>query len=155
SGYQSSHSLHIRCSDRMWTGVNSCEVPLSAGLGGGQTATLRFKGRWIYRWPQGPPRPNGDWLEATRPLPGPANLGTPGVSNSRFVANAGPAIYQVTHNPPVPTAGQAVVVSARVHDADGLQALTLFYRVDPSTSYNSVVMRDNGAAGDAIAGDGI
>ena len=30
SGYSSSHSLHIRCSDRIWTGVNSCEVALNA-----------------------------------------------------------------------------------------------------------------------------
>jgi hypothetical protein len=24
SGYSSAHSLHIRCSDRLWTGINSC-----------------------------------------------------------------------------------------------------------------------------------
>ena len=156
SGYASSHSLHIRCSDRMWTGVNSCQVALSGNtLGGGQTATLRFKARWLHGWPEALLRLNGNWLEATGPLPVPGNLGTPGARNSRFAANAGPAIYQVTHNPPVPTAAQPVVVSARVHDADGLQSLTLFYRLDPSSSYSSVAMKDDGTGGDAIAGDGI
>jgi hypothetical protein len=29
AGYASAHSLHIRCSDRMWTGVNSCQVGLN------------------------------------------------------------------------------------------------------------------------------
>jgi hypothetical protein len=156
SGYQSSHSLHIRCSDRMWTGVNSCQVGLAANtLGGGQTATLRFKARWLHGWPEALLRLNGNWLEATGRLPVPSNLGTPGAPNSRFVPNAGPAIYQVTHNPPIPAAAQPVVVSARVHDADGVQAMTLFYRIDPNTSYSAVAMVDNGTGGDRLAGDGI
>src|SRR5205085_5418852 len=93
--------------------------------------------------------------EATGAMPVPVNLGTPGARNSRFSANAGPAIYQVSHSPAVPAAGQAVVVTARVHDADGLSTLTLFYRVDPATSYSSVVMKDDGTGGDALAADGI
>jgi hypothetical protein len=120
----------------------------------GQTATLRFKARWLHGWPEVLLRLNGNWLEATGPMAVPANLGTPGARNSRFVANAGPAIYQVTHNPAVPAANQSVVVSARAHDADGVQGLTLFYRVDPATGYSSVVMKDDGTGGDAIAADG-
>src|SRR5262249_54389679 len=156
SGYSSSHSLHIRCSDRMWTGDNSCQMALAGNsLAEGQTATLRFKARWLHGWPEALLRLNGNWLEATGVLPVPANLCTPGARNSRFVANAGPAIYQVTHNPPIPAANQPVVVTARVHDNDGLGSLTLFYRVDPSTSYSSVTMKDDGTGGDVIANDGI
>jgi regulation of enolase protein 1 (concanavalin A-like superfamily) len=156
SGYASSYSLHLRCDDRLWTGVNSCQANLSSNtLGGGQTATLRFKARWLRGWPEVLLRLNGNWLETTGPLPIPANLGTPGARNSRFIANVGPAIYQVTHNPPVPVAAQPVVVSARVHDTDGLQGLTLFYRIDPSPNYTSVAMKDDGTGGDALAGDGI
>ena len=156
SGYISSHSLHMRCSDRMWTGDNSCEVALAANsLSAGQTATLRFKARWLHGWPEALLRLNGNWLEATGRLPVPANLGTPGARNSRFVANAGPAIYQVSHNPPIPAANQPVVVTARAFDFNGLQSLTLFYRVDPSPTYSAVLMRDDGALGDALAGDGI
>ena len=124
-------------------------------MGGGQTATLRFKAQWLHGWPEALLRVNGNWLEATGRLPVPVNLGTPGARNSRSVPNAGPAIYQVSHNPPVPAAGQPVVVTARVHDFNGLQGLTLFYRVDPSAAYNAVVMRDDGNGGDAIASDGV
>jgi hypothetical protein len=156
TGYVSGHSLHIRCSDRIWTGDNSCQVALNANaLASGQTATLRFKARWLHGWPEALLRLNGNWLEATGPLPVPNNLGTPGMPNSQLVTNAGPAIYNVTHNPPVPAASQNVVVTAQVHDPNGVQNLTLFYRIDPATTYSSVTMKDNGTGGDAIAGDGI
>src|SRR5208337_795022 len=74
------------------------------------------------------------------------------------VTNAGPAIYEVKHSPPLPATNQPVVVSARFHDVNPLQP-TLLYRIDtvtnPTPAYISVPMNDNGAAGDAVAGDGI
>jgi hypothetical protein len=156
SGYLSSHSLHLRCSDRLWTGANSCELALSTNsLAAGQTATLRFKARWLHGWPEVLLRLNGNWLEATGPMPVPPNLGTPGLPNSRAVINASPAIYEVTHLPAVPAANQPVVVTARVHDPDGVQTLTLSYRLDPAANYTTVAMRDDGTGGDAIAGDGL
>ncbi|MGO8929000.1 MAG: lamin tail domain-containing protein [Limisphaerales bacterium] len=156
SGYASGHSLHLRASDHMWPGDDSCQVALTANsLAAGQTATLRFKARWLRGWPEVLLRLNGNWLEATGPMPVPANLGTPGARNSRYLGNAGPAIYQVSHTPPVPAAGQAVVVTARVHDPNGVQSLLLNYRIDPATTYTSVPMKDDGTGGDAIAGDGI
>ncbi|MEI9960366.1 MAG: hypothetical protein WDM76_04315 [Limisphaerales bacterium] len=95
---------------------------------------------------------NGNWLEAAGTLPVPSNLGSPGLPNSRLVSNAGPAIYNVTHTPSLPAANQPAVVTISVHDADGLQNLTLNYRIDPATSYTAVTMRDDGTLGDAIAG---
>jgi hypothetical protein len=156
SGYASSQALHIRCSDRLWTGVNSCQVALLKNtLGGGQSATLRFKARWLHGWPEILLRLNGNWLEAAGGMPVPLNLGTPGAPNSRYLTNAGPAIYDVTHTPALPAANQPVVVTARVHDPDGLQSLALNYRIDPSASIISVPMTDNGTGGDAVAGDGL
>jgi hypothetical protein len=156
TGYVSGHSLHIRCSDRIWTGVNSCQVALNANsLAAGQTATLRFKARWLHGWPEPLLRLNGNWLEATGTMPVPANLGTPGQPNSRYVTNAGPAIYNVTHTPTLPAANQAAVVTARVHDPNGVQNFTLYYRLDPATSYTAVTMKDDGTGGDALAGDGV
>ena len=156
TGYISSHSLHIRCSDRLWTGDNSCQVALNANpLASGQTATLRFKARWLHGWPEALLRLNGNWLEATAAMPVPANLGTPGGPNSQYVTNAGPAIYNVTHTPSVPAANQPAVVTANVHDPDGVQNLTLYYRLDPATTYTAVSMTDNSTGGDAIAGDGV
>ncbi len=156
SGYQSSYSLHIRSSDRIWTGDNSCQVALNANpLAAGQTATLRYKARWLRGWPEVLLRLNGNCLEATGAMPVPANLGTPGAPNSQHVMNAGPAIYNVTHTPAVPAANQPVVVSANVHDPDGVQNLTLYYRLDPAANYTTVAMNDNGTGGDAVPGDGV
>ena len=156
TGYVSGHSLHIRCSDRIWTGDNSCEMALNANsLASGMTATLRFKARWLHGWPEPLLRLNGNWLEAAGRMPVPNNLGTPGMPNSRRVTNAGPAVYNVTHTPPLPAANQSVVVAAQVHDPNGVQSLTLNYRIDPATTYISVPMKDDGTGGDAIAGDGI
>jgi CotH kinase protein/Lamin Tail Domain len=156
TGYSSSHSLHIRSSDKVWTGDNSCQIALNANsLAQGQTATLRFKARWLHGWPEALLRLNGNWLEAAGAMPVPNNLGTPGMPNSQSVTNAGPAIYKVTHFPTLPAANQAVVVTAQVHDPNGVQNLTLYYRLDPSPTYTAVTMKDDGTGGDAIPGDGI
>jgi hypothetical protein len=48
-----------------------------------------------------------------------------------------------------------VVVTARVHDPDGVASMLLKYRLDPSSSYALVNMVDNGTGGDAVAGDGL
>jgi hypothetical protein len=64
-------------------------------------------------------------------------------------------MYSVTTRPPVPAANQPVVVTAKVHDPDGVQSLTLYYRIDPANYTSSVPMNDNGTGGDAIAHDGI
>ena len=155
-GYASGHSLRVRCSDRLWTGVNSCQAALwPNSLIGGQSATLRFQARWLRGWPEVLLRLNGNWLEATGTLPVPANLGTPGLPNSIGLGNAGPAIYEVAHVPPVPPPQQPLLVTARAQDADGVASLVLNYRVDPATTYESIPMTDDGNGGDAVAGDGL
>jgi len=156
TGYQSGYSLHIRSSDKIWTGDNSCQVALNTNkLTAGQTVTLSFEARWLHGWPEALLRLNGNWLEATGPLPVPSNLGSPGMPNSTYITNAGPAIYNVTHTPSLPAANQPVVVTANVSDPDGVTNLTLFYRIDPATSYTAVPMLDNGTGGDAVPGDGV
>jgi hypothetical protein len=156
TGYQSSYSLHLRSSDKVWTGDNSCVGALNANtLSAGQTVTLSYAARWLHGDQEPLLRLGGNWLEATATLPVPANLGSPGQPNSTYITNAGPAIYNVTHNPPLPAASQPVVVTANVNDPDGVQNLTLYYRLDPATSYTAVPMNDNGTGGDAIARDGV
>ncbi len=155
-GYQSAHSLHLRCSDHIWTGANSVQGTLTnTTLAAGQIATLRFKARWLHGSPEALLRLNGNWLEATGALPVPSNLGTPGRRNSRAVPNAGPAIFEVTHTPPLPAANQTVLVTARVDDPDGVQTVTVNYRVDPATTFTSLPMRDDGTGGDILPGDGV
>ena len=158
-GYQSSQSLHLRSSDSVWTLADYVQGALSqTTLAEGQTNTLRLKARWLRGWPEVLLRLRGNWLEVTGRMPVPANLGTPGLRNSRYVANPGPAIYEVKHSPPLPATNQPVVVTARFHDLNGFQP-TLLYRIDtnanPAPSYTTVAMLDNGTNGDAVAGDGL
>jgi Lamin Tail Domain/CotH kinase protein len=156
SGYESSYSLHLRCSDKIWVGDNSAEVALYPNsMVAGDTVTLRYKARWLRGWPEPLLRLNGNWLEATGTMNVPVNLGSPGAANSQAATKAGPAMYNVTHTPVLPAAGQAVVVTTQAHDVDAITNLTLYYRLDPSASYTAVPMNDGGTNGDAVPGDGI
>lgn len=154
-GYNSPRSYHVRAVERGDNQVNRVRVALAKTLAPNSTATIRAKVRWLKGYPEILFRLRGKWLEAVGIMDLPTNLGTPGASNSRLVPNAPPAIYEVAHTPALPAGGQAVVVTARASDPDGLGALTVRYRVDPATTYATVTMVDNGAGGDAIAGDGI
>jgi hypothetical protein len=82
--------------------------------------------------------------------------GTPGAVNSTKDAdnNVAPLILRVTQLPIIPRSTDPVTISARLVDelSNGLGA-TLFWRIDGAATFNSVAMLDNGAGGDAIAGD--
>ena len=156
-GFNGGKCLHVRTTGRGDTGANRIRSTLSntTALRSGNTATLRAKVRWLTGHPEFLLRLRGNWLEAAGPMAVPANLGTPGTRNSRAVANAGPAIFDVSHSPILPTANQAVVVTSRVSDPDGLAQVVLKYRVDPSSTLSTLTMVDNGTGGDAVAGDGV
>ncbi|MDF7823621.1 lamin tail domain-containing protein [Pontiellaceae bacterium B12227] len=155
NGYGGTSCLHIRASTRCDTGANKISGALSSSVADGSTATISAKAKWQKGYPWLYLRLYGNYLEAPVRLDIPANLGTPGQANSQALGNAAPAIDEVSHAPAVPSAGEALVVTARAEDPDGLAILLLNYRLDPSTSYTSVTMTDNGTAGDAVAGDGI
>ena len=126
------------------TGDNSCEANLNANsMAQGSTVTLRFKARWLHGWPEVLLRLNGGWLDMQ-----PGRLKFPIISDrpecrtASWSPTAGPAIYLVSHSPSVPAAGRSVVVSAKVHDPDGVQSLILHYRIDPSPNYVAVTMNE-------------
>ena len=155
-----SPSMRIRATAGGDNGANRVECNLA--FNGTQTnlppntiGSLQAKFRWLRGFPIVLMRLHGGALEAVGSLPIPPNLGTPGQPNSRRLANAGPAIYDVTHNPPLPGSGQPVVVTARVNDPDGIASVQLRYRIDPSSTTNTLTMRDDGTGGDAVAGDGV
>ncbi|MGE4179232.1 MAG: lamin tail domain-containing protein [Limisphaerales bacterium] len=154
-GFQSDTSLHLRASSRGDPSPNRVRTAISPALITGQTVTLRARARWVSGWPELLLRLKGNYFEAAGRLNVPSNLGTPGARNSRAVANAGPAIHSVQHHPVVPRASEAVVVTARLHDPDGIVEPTLEYRIDPSPQFNSVAFSDDGTSGDAVAGDGV
>jgi hypothetical protein len=73
----------------------------------------------------------------------------------------------VEHTPEQPTAGQAVLIRAKVTDPQGVQSVALEYQVVPpgayielsdpafSTSWTSVPMNDSGQNGDELSQDGV
>ncbi|MHA3774689.1 lamin tail domain-containing protein [Verrucomicrobiota bacterium sgz303538] len=91
-----------------------------------------------------------NWAPSTSPR------GTPGAPNSVSAANVAPVISDVSHFPVVPKSADPVTITCRVvDDHAALGAVTLNYRVDGSASFTTTPIFDDGAHGDALAGDGI
>jgi len=153
--FEGSRVLRVIAPGDLDAGRNCIRAPMSGGLNDGSRMTLRVRARWQAGWPEVLFRTRGGGFEMTARLQVPRNLGTPGLPNSRKVNNAGPSIDLVRHTPAVPAAGQPVVVTARVSDPDGVSSVSLRFRTVETAAFSSVAMRDDGAGGDALAGDGI
>lgn len=154
-GYESDRSLLIDATGGGDTGANRVEAKLNQSFNLGTEVTIRAKARWLAGHPDLLLRLQGNWLEAVGHLSVPDNLGTPGQMNSAFAANAGPEIFAVTHFPVLPAVGEDFVVTARVHDVDGVASVILKYNIDPDDTLYETEMRDDGTGGDSIADDGI
>ncbi len=155
-GYQSTNSLRLIAVDDGDNGANKAETDIASGLTDGQTnVTLRAMGRWRAGHRDVLIRLQGNHLEAVGSLEVPTNMGSPGLPNSRFVSNAGPAMEDVRHIDVLPAAGQDVLVTACVYDPDGIATVVCQYRIDPATSYTPQPMNDLGTGGDVHAQDGI
>jgi len=154
-GSQGSSCLRLRASGRGDSLANRLLGTFTEPVATKTVFTLGARVRWLRGSPELLLRVTRHYLEAYGELPVPANLGTPGMRNSRAVDNGGPAIGAVAHYPVVPRTNQTVVISAPVHDLDGLAEVRLRYRVDPSTELQSAPMTDDGLGGDAVGGDGV
>jgi hypothetical protein len=94
---------------------------------------------------------------------------TPGAFNNVFAANAPPQIRQVNHSPNEPTSNQAVSITAKITDPEGVANVSLHYQVVAPGNYIDLAdaaytnaanwitlpMNDAGNNGDAFAGDSI
>ena len=154
-GYNGGKALHIRASGRGDPGANRIRTSLGSAMVNSGTGTFRAKVRWLRGTPEMLLRVRGNYLECAGRMVVPPNLGTPGTRNSCAADNAPPAFGEVSHWPPAPAANQAVVVTARLSDPDGITSVLLRYRADPTKTYSSLTMADNGTGGDVVAGDGI
>jgi hypothetical protein len=156
-GDASATALHVVAQDRGDTGANRINKPLltTYTTNGFPTGTITARVKWLHGRPEILFRLRGNVLEVPGIMNVPTNLGTPGARNSRYVTNAGPAMTEVAHSPVLPAPNQPIVVTARVHDPDGIASVILSWRVDPYGQSNGVAMVDNGTGSDAIAGDGI
>jgi len=158
--HSGSQSLHLISTGHGDPGANRINQSISSVTA--STVTFRGWARWLRgsqflllrtsreRSPTQPPRP-AHAFELTMPL----NLGTPGKQNTAFVANRGPDILDVKHEPVLPAAGEPIIVTARITDNDGVAFVTLLYRSEGSGVIRSISMLDNGSGDDFIGGDGI
>jgi len=154
-----SRSLHAIATGHGDPGANRINQSISGTAG---TVTFTFWAKWLrgsryvllrtsrQRSPVQPPRPAYSFA-----LDMPVNLGTPGAVNTAYTANRGPNINEVAHSPTLPSGGQAITVTARVTDNDGVAWVRLYYRSEGASSFSNTLMRDNGSSGDAVAGDSL
>lgn len=94
---------------------------------------------------------------------------TPGAPNAVLATNAPPQIRQVDHSPNAPTNNQAVTVTAKITDPQGVGSVALQYQIVTPGNYIEITdaaytnaanwitlaMNDAGNNGDALAGDSI
>lgn len=100
----------------------------------------------------------------------PSTVGsTPGAMNSVFATNAPPQIRQVDHSPNQPASNQAVTITAKITDPEGVTSVSLQYQIVTPGNYIeltdsaytnaanwiTLAMNDAGNNGDALAGDSI
>ncbi len=93
--------------------------------------------------------------------------GTPGAANSVAAADIAPVISSVTHFPLVPLPTDTVTITAKVvNDDASAPVVTLHWRVcataiaappftENDPAFTTATMFDDGAHGDALAGDGV
>jgi len=96
----------------------------------GQLYQISFKAKWLSGSPQINSRLYLNRVGDTIAIDVPRNNGTPGAQNSNFVANAGPTYGELKHGPVLPAAGEAVTITVRAADPDGIASMTLFYSVE-------------------------
>ena len=82
--------------------------------------------------------------------------GTPGAVNSVADDDIAPLILDAIHWPVIPGSNDTVTVSAQILDElmTGI-TVTLFYREDGRTDFNTSIMSDDGQHGDGDADDGL
>jgi hypothetical protein len=155
TGYGGSRGVHVVATGDGDNLCNCLRQDLTSALNPGNTVTLSVKARWLCGNRNVLLRLHGNYLETVGTLDVPDNLGTPGERNSTYTENCGPVIGNVEHSPVLPESGQAITVTALVHDPDVVASVTLFYRADPGGSSGWILMNDGGQDGDNVAGDGI
>ena len=96
----------------------------------GNTYRVSFRAKWLSGSSQLNTHLYFNYLQKTHILDSPEIWGSPGTTNTRAVANAGPDLAALSHSPVVPDAGQAVTVGIDASDPDGIQELVLSYSVD-------------------------
>ncbi|MGY8688914.1 MAG: lamin tail domain-containing protein, partial [Verrucomicrobiales bacterium] len=122
--------LKIKAESSMNYLNNIVEGALSGEVEIGQEYEVSFDVKWLGGSPQLRSEIYYNKFAKKHILPMPEKHGTPGAINSTFQAAVGPTFAQLRHDPPVPSASEAITVSVQAEDPDGIESITLYYSVD-------------------------
>ena len=118
---------------------NQVETTLLSPVNNGRTYLIQFRARWVSGSNQLHTRLYFNRLPQVTIIDRPQHVGTPSAPNSRAESNIGPSIRGFIHAPAVPTASQAVTVTAQATDPDSVSGMTLFFSVN-GAAFQSVPM---------------
>lgn len=138
--YSGTKCYHMRAVERGDNQVNRVRSTLTSSLSSGKGVTIKANVRWLKGSNRILLRLRGNWFECPGVMPVPPAPGTPGSANSGYITTPPPAICDVKHTPVLPTSSQKITVSARVSNPTGNVAAVLKYRIDPGTTYTTLVM---------------
>ncbi|MHC1763669.1 MAG: lamin tail domain-containing protein [Verrucomicrobiia bacterium] len=141
------HVLHLVATGPTEHLQNHLETTFARGLGvvNGRQYEISFRAKWLAGNPRLNTRLYFNRVARTTSLKTPTRRGTPGVRNSTWSANLGPAFAELRHNPVLPKPGEAVSVSVAAHDPQGVTGVTLWWMAG-SGGWKSVPMPSNGPA---------
>lgn len=158
ASYLENGELHLISDGHGDNRPNRVEIDIT-GIQPSRTYEISFDARWVTGTSRVIAQTWDHSIATNISLPVPAALGTPGAANSCFSEQAVPQVDDLRHDPPVPTPGTAVRVTARVGPATPAPTVRLWYRLDnvsASGTWASKPMFDDGISGaDEQAGDGV
>jgi hypothetical protein len=102
----------------------------NAAIVNGREYEISMRVKWLSGSPQLNTRLYFNRLAQTHILDTPQDNGTPGAANSRALANIGPTYDDLQHAPVIPQPGQAVTVSVRAADPQGVANMVARYSVN-------------------------
>ncbi|MCX8157103.1 MAG: lamin tail domain-containing protein, partial [Verrucomicrobiae bacterium] len=124
---------------------NHIETTLTGGrtIVNGREYQISFRARWLAGNNLLNTRLYFNRVARTSVLRRPVFTGTPGAPNSRRVANLGPTVRDLLHQPVVPAAGIPVTVQVTAQDPQGVAECRLYWSVNGG-AWNSVLMSAQG-----------
>ena len=124
--------LHVRATGPHQHVHDHAETTFADGreLTVGNEYQISFRAKWIRGSSQLNNRLFFHRLPDTLNLNVPAEIGTPGRRNDSFEEKAGPSYVEFGHAPTTPSPNQPVVVNVRAEDVDGVDQVTLWWRLD-------------------------
>ncbi len=142
------HVLRLKATGPTEHMHNHAETTLKAGgayvtINSNLSYRISLRAKWVAGSPSLNSRLYFNRLPRTTRLTTPSLTGTPGATNSVYAANLGPTYGGLAQTPVLPSSAQAVEVSVRAADPDGVASNVLRYSVNEG-AWQAVTMIHSG-----------